>query len=319
MKLTPEMLAQLPKALRIEITENIMRKDFTQSELAEIQKELIGEFAKPEMKRQGERRDLKTATSTENSVEVIRPKRFENTTEKVARLFGESERTVRERLAVVAAAEAAPEKHGKLVEIMNRTGRVNGAHRFLKVAQQAEAIRREPPPLPGRGPYRVIVADPPWPQDWQAVSSRGPLPYPTMTIPDICGVPAASIAHEDCILWLWTTNAFMRQAFVVLDAWGFQEKAILTWVKHRFGLGVWLRGQTEHSILATRGKPTVQLVNQTTMLQAPVRGHSEKPEEFYDLVERLCPAPRYASLFHRGPTRPNWDGHGDEALTAQHG
>jgi hypothetical protein len=43
-----------------------------------------------------------------------------------------------------------------------------------------------------------------------------------------------------------------------------------------------------------------------------MRAHSEKPEEFYDFVEKLCPAPRYASLFHRGISRPNWDGHGDE-------
>ena len=28
-----------------------------------------------------------------------------------------------------------------------------------EIAKQAEQIRAEPPPLPGRGPYRVIVAD----------------------------------------------------------------------------------------------------------------------------------------------------------------
>ena len=28
--------------------------------------------------------------------------------------------------------------------------------------QQAERIRAEPPPLPGKGPYRVAVADIPW-------------------------------------------------------------------------------------------------------------------------------------------------------------
>ena len=303
MELAPEILAQLPKALRIEIAENTARKDFSESELAAVQLRVLEELRRHN--RPGQRTDL-DPTSAKTFAGVA-----ERATDVVGKIFGESGRQVEKRLAVVAAAEAEPEKHGKLVEIMNRTGHVGGAHRFLKVAQQAEAIRREPPPLPGRGPYRVIVADPPWPQDQQTVSSRG-LPYPTMTIPDICGVPAALIAHDDCLLWLWTTNAFMRQAFAVLDAWGFQEKAILTWVKHKFGVGVWLRGQTEHCILATRGKPTVQLVNQTTVLQAPVRGHSEKPVEFYDLVESLCPAPRYASLFHRGPTRPNWDGHGDE-------
>jgi N6-adenosine-specific RNA methylase IME4 len=75
--------------------------------------------------------------------------------------------------------------------------------------------------------------------------------------------------------------------------------------------GAWLRGQTEPCIFAVRGKPTVELTNQSTLLRGPVRAHSQKPESFYELVENLCPAPRYAELFQR-TARPNWDGHGDE-------
>jgi N6-adenosine-specific RNA methylase IME4 len=82
-------------------------------------------------------------------------------------------------------------------------------------------------------------------------------------------------------------------------------------VKHTFGFGDWLRGQTEHALFATRGKPIVQLTNESTVLFAPVRRHSEKPDAFYALVERLCPAPRYCEMFSRR-ARPNWDGHGDE-------
>ncbi len=64
---------------------------------------------------------------------------------------------------LVAAAEAEPEKFGKLVEDMDRTGRVNAPYQRLKVIRQPIQIRAEPPPLPDRGPYRVIVCDPPWP------------------------------------------------------------------------------------------------------------------------------------------------------------
>jgi N6-adenosine-specific RNA methylase IME4 len=105
----------------------------------------------------------------------------------------------------------------------------------------------------------------------------------------------------------------MREAFTVLDAWGFEQKTILTWVKDRFGNGDWLRGQTEHCILAVRGKPVVTLTNQSTVLHAPSRGHSAKPMEFYELVESLCPAPRYADLFSRYRHNDKWDCHGDEA------
>jgi hypothetical protein len=66
---------------------------------------------------------------------------------------------------VVEAAETEPEKYGKLLEDMDRTGRVNGVYKRLNIAKQAELIRKEPPPLPGNGPHRVIVADPPWPYE----------------------------------------------------------------------------------------------------------------------------------------------------------
>src|SRR5262249_41805566 len=176
-------------------------------------------------------------------------------------------------------------------------------------------IRAEPPPLPGRGPYRVIVCDIPWPYEKrdEDPSQRAALPYLTSSLADICKLPVASIAAPDCILWFWVTNHHMREAFAVLDAWGFEQRTILTWVKDKMGYGDWLRGQTEHCLMCIRGKPIVTLTNQTTVLHAPVRGHSVKPVEFYDLVESLCPAPRYAYLSARSRHNDKWDCHGDEA------
>ena len=68
--------------------------------------------------------------------------------------------------------------------------------------------------------------------------------------------------------------------------------------------------------MAIRGRPIVTLTNQSTRLDAPVRGHSQKPPEFYDFVESLCPAPRYADLFSRYRHNDKWDCHGDEAPPA---
>src|SRR5262249_50340626 len=147
----------------------------------------------------------------------------------------------------------------------------------------------EPPPLPGRGLYRVIVADPPWPYEKRAEdpSHRATYDYPPMSIAAIAAVDVRSITAENSILWLWTTNHHIREAFTVLDAWGFEQKTVLVWAKDRMGCGDWLRGQTELCLFATRGKPIVTLTNQTTLLRAPVRAHSQKPIEFYNLVEGL--------------------------------
>jgi N6-adenosine-specific RNA methylase IME4 len=72
--------------------------------------------------------------------------------------------------------------------------------------------------------------------------------------------------HLGCTTIPRTTNHHMREAFGVLDAWGFEQKTILTWAKDKMGMGDWLRGKTEHCLLAVRGKPVVELKNQTTLL-----------------------------------------------------
>ena len=142
---------------------------------------------------------------------------------------------------------------------MDRTGRVNGLYKRLKIFKQAEIIQTEPPPLPGNGSYRVIVVDPPWPGEVRAKdpSHRINCPYPAMSIEDICALPVSSIAHEDCVLWLWVTNhqVVNGDAVQVLVAWGFVGKTMLTWAKDRMGTGDWLRGQTEHCIMAVRETP----------------------------------------------------------------
>jgi N6-adenosine-specific RNA methylase IME4 len=301
----PVTIVELAEIVRGGHAENVERKDFTLTEAVAIKRALGPLETAAAKKRQGVRTDKHSGKLPQGLVGKTR--------DKVAKSTGLGARTLEKAEAVVAAAEADPDTFGKLKDDMDRTGRVDGVFKRLKVMRQADIIRREPPPLPNRGPYRVIVADPPWPYEarQQDSSHRGTLPYPPMSIAQICAMPIASIAHEDCILWLWVTNAHIREAFEVLDAWGFEQKSILTWIKDQMGIGNWLRGKTEHCLLAVRGKPTVSLTNQTTALHASRGAHSEKPAVFFDLVEVLCPAPRYAYLFSRS-VRPHWDGHGDE-------
>jgi N6-adenosine-specific RNA methylase IME4 len=287
-----------------EQAENINRKDFTPEERV-----TIGEKIEALL---GERRGRPSSEKVENFPPLGK------TRDIAAQQAGfRNAKTYEQAKTVCDANREDPEKFAKPLADMNRTGRVHGPFKRVKIAKQSAEIRREPPPLPGRGPYRVITADPPWPYEKrdEDPSHRAVLPYPTMSIAQITALRIADIAHENCVLWLWTTNAHMRESFCILDNWGFEQKTILTWVKDRFGHGDWLRGQTEHALMATRGQPTVQLTNESTVLFAPVRAHSQKPDEFYALVERLCPASRYAELFSRH-TRPNWDGHGDEATGA---
>jgi N6-adenosine-specific RNA methylase IME4 len=186
-------------------------------------------------------------------------------------------------------------------------GRINEAYRRYKIQEEAKRIRSLPP-LP-QGPFGVIALDPAWEYDKDAwCSSRSAPDYPTMPIEDIRKLNIPALADQNCILWLWTTNSHMEDAHDLVRHWGFRQKTILTWVKDRMGVGEWLRGQTEHCILAVRGRPVITLTNQTTVLHAPRGRHSEKPEEFYQLVESLCPGSKL-ELFARRQ-REGWVTHG---------
>jgi N6-adenosine-specific RNA methylase IME4 len=288
-----------------EQAENINRKDFTVEERV-----TIGEAIEELLDGLGERRGKKPSNIKGLNSEIFRTFTGGRSTKIAAQKAGfKNERTYEQARIVVAAG-------GQPLADMNKSGHVAGPYKRVRVAKQAAEIRREPPPLPDQGPYRVIVADPPWPYELRAEdpSHRGTTPYPQMSVEQICAVDVQSIAHDDCILWLWCTNAHLVAGFATqaVETWGFRPVTLLTWAKARMGTGDWLRGQTEHCVMGVRGKPTVVLTNQTTLLHGPAREHSRKPDEFYTFVETLCPAPRYAYLFSR-EQRDKWDMHGDEA------
>lgn len=160
------------------------------------------------------------------------------------------------------------------------------------------------------GTFNVINIDPPWPYGtkYDSAGRRAANPYPEMTLEEIAAInlPAA----PDCVLWLWTTHKFMRHSFDLLDNWGFKDKAILTWVKDRMGLGEWLRSQSEFCIMAVKGKPKVNLTNQTTVIYGPLREHSRKPDEFYAMVDELCIG-RKIDWFSR-ERREGWEQFGND-------
>jgi len=62
--------------------------------------------------------------------------------------------------------------------------------------------------------------------------------------------------------------------------------------------------------LSARGRPVLQLSNQTTALSGIRREHSRKPEEFYALVDQLCPGSK-VELFSR-QERQGWQVFGTE-------
>jgi N6-adenosine-specific RNA methylase IME4 len=105
-------------------------------------------------------------------------------------------------------------------------------------------------------------------------------------------------------LYLWTTNNFLQDGLDVVKAWGFDYKTTITWVKDRFGLGQYFRGQTEHCLFAVRGnlpyreRADGKRAQGVTFFNAPRQEHSRKPEEMRNMIELVSHGP-YVELFAR--------------------
>jgi N6-adenosine-specific RNA methylase IME4 len=308
----PVRVVDLDHIARGEYAENAIRKDFTPSEAVAIMRAL------EPIEREAAQKRMRAGRPSENCSEGRG-----NALDKIAKATGMHRTTLTKAAAIVDAAEADREKFGKLREDMDRTGRVNGPFKRLNNMRQAEQIRAEPPPLPGNNPYRAGMIDISWAYevDDDDAPHRGVLPYPTMSIEQACGLDVASRLHKDCIVGMWVTNFVLSRGLhlPVLHAWGkLEAKTVVTWPKDRIGRGHWAKGQTEHLVIATRGKPIVTLGDHTTLLKGPFHlvqknAHSAKPVEAYIYFESVYPAPRYFDLFSRYRHNERWDCHGDEA------
>lgn len=157
--------------------------------------------------------------------------------------------------------------------------------------------------------FRTVLADPPW--DIQQRGSFGAVRhYPLLRVEQIQALRVDKLCANDSHLWLWVTNASLHAGKSVMEAWGFTYRSCLTWIKPRFGLGNYLRNQTEHLLLGTRGIAPVLFRGQGTWFYAPLQEHSHKPEEQYAIIERCSPGP-YLELFARRK-RPGWSVSGNE-------
>jgi len=167
----------------------------------------------------------------------------------------------------------------------------------------------ETTPIREEAGYRTLLADPPW-----DIQQKGSLwavrHYPVMAVSAICDLKPGRLCTADAHLWLWVTNASLHAGKTVMEAWGFTYRSCLTWIKPRFGLGNYLRNQTEHLLLGTRGNAPVLFKGQGTWFYAPLQEHSHKPEEQYAVIERCSPGP-YLELFARR-SRPGWDVWGNQ-------
>lgn len=166
------------------------------------------------------------------------------------------------------------------------------------------------------GKFVVIYADPPWRYEHPPMGGSNRSienHYPTMDLDAICAMPVADIAHDDCVLFLWATSPKLYECMKVLDAWGFDYRTDMVWVKDQIGMGYYARQRHESLLIARRGELPVPAAEDRpdSVVEAPRLEHSAKPPTFYDIIDRMYPGVRKLELFQR-EVRDGWLGWGNQ-------
>ena len=190
--------------------------------------------------------------------------------------------------------------------IRQETARKDNETKVEQIAEkQAEGFSKR---------YDVIVIDPPWPMqkiDREVRPNQSAFDYPVMQEDEIRALelPAAS----DCHLFVWTTQKFLPMALRCIDHWGFRYVCTFVWHKpggfQPIGLPQY---NAEFALYARKGSPEfVDTKAFPVCFEADRGAHSEKPEEFYEVLRRVTDGDRI-DMFNRR-TIDGFDGWGNES------
>jgi N6-adenosine-specific RNA methylase IME4 len=173
--------------------------------------------------------------------------------------------------------------------------------------------------------YQIIYADPPWAftgyvkENKSGLIRRFPLPYPTLTDKEIMALPIKNILMDDAILFLWCVDSRIGILSELMRLWGFKYKTVgFIWnkiAKTTNGVNAtysaYTRKSCEFLYIGTKGKGLVKYHGQNQYFPKPKTRHSEKPQEFKEMIVKMCGDLPRIELFARQKTE-GWDSWGNE-------
>src|SRR3990167_8737734 len=132
--------------------------------------------------------------------------------------------------------------------------------------------------------------------------------YSIMKVEDIAKLPIINIAHKDAVLFIWVTSPKLDRVWEVINAWGFEYKTSFVWDKVKHNFGYYNSVRHELLLVCGRGKSTPETSELIDSVQTIERKeHSEKPEEFRKIIERLYPSGKKIELFSTKEKIDGWE------------
>ena len=178
--------------------------------------------------------------------------------------------------------------------------------------------------------YQIIYADPPWHFSSKELQKYGGVRftsmdkhYPTQNKNWIKDLPVNTIADDDCALFMWSTDAHIKEAIETMEVWGFKYITVaFVWEKKTktgktvANLGAWTMKNYELCLFGTKG--TMLKYKKVNNIYQKVEDertiHSRKPRQVRTNIETLFGDLPRIELFAREKTE-GWDVWGNEVVS----
>lgn len=170
--------------------------------------------------------------------------------------------------------------------------------------------------------YQIIYADPPWSfssKELQKYNGKRftsmDKHYPTQNKNWIKNLPIDKISGNDCALFLWSTDAHLKEAIETIEYWGFKYITVaFVWEKQTCNgkvvanLGAWTMKNYELCLLGTKGNMLKykKRNNIYQKVEAERTQHSKKPSKVRDNIFELFGDLHRIELFARERVE-GWD------------
>uniref|UniRef100_A0A6H1ZQU9 Putative methyltransferase n=2 Tax=viral metagenome TaxID=1070528 RepID=A0A6H1ZQU9_9ZZZZ len=172
--------------------------------------------------------------------------------------------------------------------------------------------------------HSILYLDPPWKYNSRAnhkTRFRGGAcgHYDLMTMDEIKALPIPELADENCVMFMWCTFPYLDEQIKLFKHWGFKYKTLgFSWIKTNsksgtpfFGVGYYAKSNCEVCLMGIKGKMKPVSNKVSSVVIAPRREHSRKPDEVRErIVELFGDLPRL-EMFARERV-VGWDNYGNE-------
>lgn len=165
------------------------------------------------------------------------------------------------------------------------------------------------------GSFDIIMADPPWrlkggqrnDSSFMFSNSKFNLDYNTLSNNEILSIPVDKLSRKG-FFFLWVLNSLLDVGYECLNKWGYEVVDQIIWIKTRnnkvyISQGYYFLHSFEICLVGYKcpvnDKVDYKGKISTNIIFADVRSKSQKPEEIYELVEKMMPGAKKLELFAR--------------------